>query len=99
MIYPTFYSIWKYPVQMEDSFILDLPVDSLPLSVQVQAGTPYVWVAVTDTSRQERHRFYLRGTGHPLKDADPKTFIGTFQFPERGLVFHLFDGGQEECQT
>jgi hypothetical protein len=92
-------TIYKYPVAMEDSFTLDLPVGSRPLSVQAQRGEPMLWVAITDSTRRERHRFYLRGTGHPLGEAKAERFIGTFQLENMGLVFHLFDGGPEEFET
>lgn len=94
---PELNTIWKYPVSSEDEFVLDMPAGSIPLSVAIQDGSPFLWAAVnSDGTEWERHRFFLRGTGHPFPDLLLHRFIGTFQiegFGGLGLVFHLFDGG------
>lgn len=90
-------TIWKFPVVCEDDWVLEMPAESEPLSVGVQNGEPVLWAAVdSQTTQKERHRFHLRGTGHPLGDGVFHRFIGTFQIGGMGLVFHLFDGGAEE---
>jgi hypothetical protein len=93
-------TIWKFPVPSEDDFTLEMPAGSVPLSVGVQNGEIVLWAAVNSASEaMERHRFFLRGTGHPLRGAFFHRFVGTVQLERLGLVFHLFDGGQEESNT
>lgn len=87
--------IWKFAIPAEDDFRLQLPGGSLPLSVGIQAEEPVLWAAVWKAAPLVSHRFHLRGTGHPLGEAAFARFVGTFQLAASGLVFHLFDGGQE----
>lgn len=89
-------TIWKFALPIEDEFTLLMPAGSIPLSVGVQAGQPVLWAAVDRvTVARERHRFSLRGTGHPLPGLMLRRFVGTFQLESLGLVYHLFDGGPE----
>lgn len=39
-------AIWKYAVEVKDEFDVDMPAGGRVLSVQVQDGTPCVWVLV-----------------------------------------------------
>lgn len=94
LLAPELDTIWKFPLLTDDDFTLEMPAGSIPLSVGVQDGKTVVWAAVdSHAERTERHRFHLRGTGHPLRGAFFHRFIGTFQLEALGLVFHLFDGG------
>jgi len=83
-------TIWKFPVEVADSFGLDMPVGAEVLSVQVQNGTPMIWATVDDGLMRERRMFAVRGTGHYMSETESR-FVGTFQLPELGLVFHLFE--------
>lgn len=105
-------TIWKFVIPIEDEFCLDLPVGALPLSVGWQkqgetragphgmiaiTGQPVLWAAVNgQTPRKQRHRFFLRGTGHPFPGLLLHRFVGTFTVEPLGLVYHLFDVGPEE---
>jgi hypothetical protein len=88
--------IYKYEIPVEDEFILDLPLDSEVLCVQVQKGKPYIWVScdyhtVSACPPLGRNRnFCLRGTGFVFEDkSNTERYIGTFQFD--GFVGHLFE--------
>lgn len=85
-------TIWKFTFEVRDSFELDLPSRSTPLSVQVQGGVPCLWMLVEPDTPRVKRRFYVRGTGHPCDDCDADRFIGTFQLAGGQLVFHLFGG-------
>ncbi len=89
-------TIWKYPVPIEDAFMLEMPLGAVPLSFGVQRGRLCLWVAIDDQQeRREWHRFLLRGTGHPLSfDFSLSRFLGTAVLDHLGLVFHLFDAGR-----
>ncbi len=91
-------TIWKYPLELDDTVLIAMPAGALPLSVAMQGDTPCLWAAVDSAAaRQEVHRFYVRGTGHPLRlDPSACRFLGTLLLQPLGLVFHVFDGGAQE---
>lgn len=88
-------AIWKYAVEVKDEFDVEMPAGGRVLSVQVQDGTPCVWVLVEPENAVARRWFSLRGTGHPTDGMDGAEFVGTFQLRGGALVFHLFNRGYE----
>jgi hypothetical protein len=83
--------IFKYEVKPE--FTLELPRGARVLSVQVQGEKVQMWV-LQQAGKQnvlERRTFCARATGVPFDSNHQQAFIGTFQFPEQALVFHLFE--------
>lgn len=81
-------SIWKYELPIEDQFVLQLPVDSKVLSLQMQNGIPCIWVRVnTKAIGTLPQYFHWFGTGQPL-NSGAVNFIGTIQMDT--MVFHLF---------
>ncbi len=85
--------IYKYPIPLQDQFVIPMPFGSKILSVQIQKGQPCIW-AIVDTDKEICARSFLMfGTGHPLPhDIMALPFIGTFQTLGGDLVFHLFEG-------
>jgi len=80
--------VYKYPLEVTDYQTLDLPNKSQILTVQVQDGTPTIWVLVgTDMAFEQRH-IRMAGTGHAIKE-DIVSYIGTFQL--KGYLGHLFE--------
>jgi hypothetical protein len=84
--------IYKYPLRFDERFIIELPVFSQVLSVQVQDGLPKIWV-LRPRSNDDlvNYVFSVIGTGNPIPACNAKnlgTFVGTFQ--HQGFVFHLF---------
>ncbi len=88
--------IFKYPIPFEDDITLQLPIKSKILTFQSQNGEPCVWVLVDDIYEDTKvsYRFRMIGTGHPIPDADSLDYIGTAQFNNGRLVFHLFILGE-----
>ncbi len=91
-------TIYKYPVKLDDTFMVHLPVDAEVLSVQAQNGEPFMWVLHTaETTRILPFTFRLMGTGHILEGENWK-YIGTFQqnlediktSSRVNFVWHLF---------
>lgn len=85
--------IWKFPIPIEDEFSLQIPAKATVLTVQVQKGTPCVWVLMNELDAKANmvgRQFRLYGTGNPVDD-DPGRYIGTFQVHGGELVFHLFE--------
>ncbi len=81
--------IWKYPFEVTNSFLVEMPTGARILSVQVQGGQPCMWALVAPGFPSEGRRFNVYGTGHPIRK-DPGEFVGTFQLSDGALVFHLF---------
>jgi hypothetical protein len=68
---------------------LALPVGAQILTVQEQQGKPQLWALVDTEAPTEARAFAVVGTGHPVPEP-VGDYIGTFQLPMLGLVFHLF---------
>lgn len=84
------HTIHKFPVLMEDDFILDMPEHARVLSAQMQRGYVCMWILLDPQEARSPRRFRVVGTGHNVKDPGALSFISTFQTDE-GLVFHLFE--------
>lgn len=87
-------TIYKYPVELSEFFIIDMPDGAEVMSAQMQDGKPVMWVKVDTRHDNVPYKFGLYGTSHPIWDqvADAP-FIDTLQFTASGsLVFHLFGG-------
>lgn len=92
------YKVWKYPIPLDDTFLLALPEGADILGVQVQRGEPQLWVLVNpEVKTVENRRLRLAGTGHEIesRDGESLTHIGTFQLRGGALVFHLFEADGE----
>lgn len=57
------------------------------LDLQVQNGTPTLWLLVNPKWEQMAHTIEMYGTGHDVPDAN--AYIGTVQMPD-GYVWHYF---------
>jgi hypothetical protein len=86
--------IFKYPVEIADHSLVQMPKGAQILSVQTQHGLPQMWALVDPKAKLVSRCFFLRGTGHQMGEAEGYTFIGSFQTDGGSLVFHLFDGGE-----
>lgn len=85
--------IYKYPLQIEDRQIIEMPRGARILSIQVQNGVPCIWAQVNPKSEKEKRVIYIVGTGHDLEDFifDSCGYRGTFQLHGGALVFHVFE--------
>jgi hypothetical protein len=86
-------TIWKYALPVTDVVDLSMPAGAHPLKVSAEIGLPCLWAVVDPSAMQEKRRFYIVGTGHPMPGGT-LSYVGTF-FVDFGnvLVFHVFDGG------
>ena len=82
--------IFKYPVELTDSFTIMLPAGAEVLAVQAQNDSPFIWALVVDLARLEPRHFRLCGTGHVIGDGTTR-YIGTFQLHDGAFVGHLFE--------
>ena len=90
-------AVWKYPMLLPlvDDFQMAMQVGAKVLTVQMQDGTPCIWALVDPDQPTDLFDFRLAGTGHRIHGGldggfDAFDYVGTFQLPEEGLVFHLF---------
>ncbi len=83
--------IFKYPLAHTTTQQVEVPLDSVILTVQVQYGTPCLWAQVNDkNTNTEKRTIEIFGTGYPMSD-DARQYIGTFQLADGQLVFHVFE--------
>ncbi len=93
--------IFKYELPIRNEVTIDLPAGAVPLSVGAQTvrhedgpsrDCLVLWAAVDTERKPVPHRFFVRGTGHPMGMARPEMYVGTAQLPS-GLVWHVFSSG------
>ena len=90
-------TIWKFDV-LPGREAIPMPEGAKILDIQVQNGAPVIW-AIVDPEKKAKSRFlYVYGTGHMIPD-DPGKYVGTFQFPNDGLVFHAFERTTHDHHT
>jgi hypothetical protein len=82
--------IFKYSLEVTDVQDVSLPSGAEVLCVQTQYGVPCVWAKVDPKAPEAYRRFFIYGTGHPVRDAAMK-YVGTFQLNGGDLVFHVFE--------
>lgn len=84
-------TIYKYPFNIGDRFVVSMPAGAVVLSCQVQAGTPCLWAMVETDRPPELRVFGVFGTGHPLPaDLGPDSeFLGTLVMGR--LVWHVWE--------
>lgn len=85
-------TIYKYPLEIRDSFTLEMPEGAEVLTLQLQEGKPYIWVLVDPTADRIPYTFYMFATGRieEEKKLNKKNYVGSYQLANGRLVFHLF---------
>ncbi|WP_396187756.1 hypothetical protein [Flavobacterium sp.] len=83
-------TVWKFELDSKDVNEFEIPKGGKVLSLQLQHGSPCIWVLVDDELEKEKRRFGIVGTGHFIKQKNIE-YIGTFQQSQGYLVFHCFE--------
>lgn len=86
-------TIWKFQMDIVETQLVRMPAKAEILSVQVQDGIPCLWALVNPANGEQDKCIEMFGTGHPV-NCDmgvSRTYIGTFQMNNTGLVFHAFE--------
>jgi hypothetical protein len=83
-------TIYKYPVDVNDTVSVSMPIGSEILCVQMQNDIPCIWALVDNEKDDVLREFTWYGTGHSVKE-NPGKYIGTIQMMNGRLVFHLFE--------
>jgi hypothetical protein len=83
--------VWKYLVEMNDEFTVEIPRGAHVLTVQAQHDHPQMWALVDPTEPLEKRRFAMSGTGFDIKDAHRVRYVGSFHLYGGAFVGHLFE--------
>ena len=86
--YPT--TIWKFNLEITDEQVLEMPVGSRLLKVDMQQEVPCLWAAVNPEAQKQPVKIRVIGTGHQIPDYKYLTHIDTFQMAGGSLVWHVF---------
>ncbi len=84
-------TIWKFPIQIKDIQILNLPLGAEILSIQVQDDQPCLWAEVDSSNDTEPRRFEIFGTGNPMQEdmGIGRKYLASIQMPP--FVWHLYE--------
>jgi hypothetical protein len=80
-------TIWKFPLHLAETNVLDVPLGAEVLHVGDQMGTVTIWAKVDPTAEKRALKIIIAGTGHVVPP-DAQIFLGTVQQPP--YVWHLF---------
>lgn len=85
-------AIWKFPIQIDGPFEIDMPAGAMILRVKTQESLPQMWALVEPMAAREKRYFDVHPTGHQIPN-DDRRYLGTFDLQMLGacLVFHLFE--------
>jgi hypothetical protein len=82
-------TIWKHKIELNG--VVEMPKGARILAVQPQDGVAYLWTLVDSEMPTEKRAFVSLGTGQDASAAADGTYVGTYQLPDRGSVFHVFE--------
>jgi hypothetical protein len=83
--------IYKYPFEIKDKVLLDLPKGAKILRVAVQNETPCIWALVNADAPRELRGFRIYGTEHRI-GPEAGAYVATFN--QGPYVWHLFEQKQ-----
>lgn len=84
-------TIYKYtlkPTEMQD---IELPIDAEILTVQAQKDEVCIWVKLDPDKPKVYRTFAVFGTGWNIVSNANLKYIGTVQFLNGDLVYHVFE--------
>lgn len=84
-------TIWKFILDIDDHVTVLMPKGAKVLTVQMQHGKACVWAICNPKAEKEERRFCWFGTGFPSMSLLHLDYVGTVQFDNGALVFHLFE--------
>ena len=89
--------IFRFPMEIIDEQILEIPAGAKILAVQTKVHQPCIWALCDDKASIEYRRILIYETGHEI-DITGLQYLGTFQIKNLAevLVFHVFEGYYDE---
>lgn len=82
-------AVWKFPLQLAERQVIEMPVGAKLLTVQIQHDIPCIWALVDPAAPTTPLDIRTLGTGQAF-DAEDFKYIGTYQIHGGGFVFHVF---------
>lgn len=86
-------TIWKFPIEIKDLNVIEMPKGSRILDFQDMEiwgqKTGMIWALVNPDNEKEERRFRIVGTGNPLPQEIALNYIGTVA--REFYVWHLFE--------
>lgn len=84
--------VFKYKINdTEDYTIINIPFNSVLLSVDTQGDEIFLWASAEDSeTRIVKRKIRVAGTGHPIKDTVLQ-FLGTVKQMADSLIWHIFE--------
>lgn len=89
-------TVWKYEIDTTEIQTLQMPVGAEILCVQLQRTHICLWAEVDTGAPLKARVIYTCGTGTPQPPA-PKRYIGTYQLFGGELVWHVYEGIDDEA--
>lgn len=94
--------VLKYVLAPVEKQRIPMPEGTKLLHVGEQNAHVVIWALVDDRRARRMRNIFIKGTGHTIEtwilDND-NAYIGTVIMtqlgPQQGLVWHIFDGGEE----
>ncbi len=87
--------IFKYQLKVVGVQMVKMPKGAAVLTVQTQHNNPCIWAEVDPDAPIVKRRFIMYGTGHPMLSEEVTHYVGTYQLPQSGLVFHVYTNRKE----
>ncbi len=86
-------TIYKYKLKQEEVAEVELPKGARVLTAQAQGVHVWIWAIVdAEGVEKETRRFAILKTGQKIAlNTDILTHVGSVQFDEGGLVYHVFE--------
>lgn len=82
-------TIWKFELPIENDVVIEMPEDSILLSVQTKDGDLFIWAQVDTDKPKTKNRFRIVGTGTEVDISPSLRFVGTVHM-KHGDVLHVF---------
>ena len=84
-------TIYKYPLSVTGSQIIELPRGATILTAQVQGEMLCLWAEIDENQEDTDERIIgVFGTGHPMGNT-PRRYINTTQADGGSLIWHVFE--------
>ncbi len=84
-------AVWKFPIQVADEQIINIPLGATLLTVQVCRGEVCIWALVDTAEKPSSVKIITHGTGHPADDVwNAANYIGTYQIQQGEFVGHVW---------
>jgi len=86
-------TIYKYKLKQQEIVEVEMPKGARVLTAQAQGVHVWIWAIVdADPKETEMRRFAILKTGQSISfNTDVLTHVGSVQFDEGGLVYHVFE--------